>query len=356
MNIMQNTIHFKVPRISKLDEFFSPEIKIYDIPWQVGVKKYIHRAEPSLAVYLLCTQSNVSTKWTQVASASIQLVSFRRNEDSVHAHISPSIFDNSRMGSGKCSFIKWCDLFDETKNYVKDDAIILDIKIMAENPKLREKSKMKFEAIYRCRRKKGLAEYRLNITNIKNLLAVRSPRFIFRGIDWYFTVFKDGSNGLGLRLSNKKTSKEFIIQMNMAIKLVSIRPEKYPIEKNRTKRIGYNMYFIMNNLVSWEELLKPENGFVQNNSITIKVKLNDNIITRSNWNERNRKASKTSTEAKFRKLECRICSGVFGNTDVSFTPCGHMFCFDCIVDAISRCNQCPSCKSTVTLNQITKIK
>lgn len=356
MEIIQKTIRLKVPNISNLDEIWSSEDYIYGIPWQIKVKKKILNAEPSLGVFLHCTKKNVSADWTQVASATIELLSFGDNVNPVVHNLEPFIFDNSRIGSGIFSLIKWCDLFDDTKNYVKNDAIILDVKIMPENPSEEKKSRMIFEISYKCCEKNGLAEFRLVVTNIEDLMVVRSPRFIYRNVDWYFIVYKDSSNHLGLYLSQKSAPENFSCELNMAIKLVSTKPEKRPIEKNRTKNIGYNMYFVMNNLVSWEELLKTENCFVQNNSITIEVKLNDDVSSGAIANGTKRNATNTSSEAKTFKMECGICSQSFGNKDVSFTPCGHMFCLDCIVDAVSRCNECPSCKSTLTLNQVTKIK
>jgi hypothetical protein len=43
--------------------------------------------------------------------------------------------------------------------------------------------------------------------------------------------------------------------------------------------------------------------------------------------------------------ECVICYEVIGKRNNCVTPCGHAFCFNCLVSAMTRKNTCPCCRS-----------
>lgn len=44
-------------------------------------------------------------------------------------------------------------------------------------------------------------------------------------------------------------------------------------------------------------------------------------------------------------IECSICYETFCKINVSITPCGHEFCFNCIIKAISYNKECPICRT-----------
>lgn len=52
-----------------------------------------------------------------------------------------------------------------------------------------------------------------------------------------------------------------------------------------------------------------------------------------------------SAAAVSETIECSICYDVFCNNNVSITPCGHKFCFSCIIKAVSYNKECPICRS-----------
>jgi hypothetical protein len=43
--------------------------------------------------------------------------------------------------------------------------------------------------------------------------------------------------------------------------------------------------------------------------------------------------------------ECNICFTIIGQTNFCVTPCGHSFCFDCIMQSINYRNTCPCCRA-----------
>ena len=55
----------------------------------------------------------------------------------------------------------------------------------------------------------------------------------------------------------------------------------------------------------------------------------------------------TSSDASPEIIECSICYEEFCNKNVSITPCGHKFCFSCIIRAVSYNKECPICRSRI---------
>lgn len=47
-------------------------------------------------------------------------------------------------------------------------------------------------------------------------------------------------------------------------------------------------------------------------------------------------------------MECSICYEVLGNENNCTTPCGHKFCFNCIMKSLKRNGSCPLCRNSLT--------
>ena len=52
----------------------------------------------------------------------------------------------------------------------------------------------------------------------------------------------------------------------------------------------------------------------------------------------------TTTNTKCVNGECPICFNTITNTNNCTTPCGHVFCFQCITKAMISNTQCPCCR------------
>ena len=48
---------------------------------------------------------------------------------------------------------------------------------------------------------------------------------------------------------------------------------------------------------------------------------------------------------KFEQNECSICYDSLGETNNCITPCGHVFCFECMMKSLNRNNSCPCCRA-----------
>ena len=50
------------------------------------------------------------------------------------------------------------------------------------------------------------------------------------------------------------------------------------------------------------------------------------------------------TDFNSEPIECAICYEVIGTSNSCVTPCGHKFCFNCIVKSTKHNNTCPCCR------------
>jgi len=54
---------------------------------------------------------------------------------------------------------------------------------------------------------------------------------------------------------------------------------------------------------------------------------------------------KMNKKKLFKNDECSICYDQLGEKNNCTTPCGHIFCFECMMQALNRNNLCPCCRA-----------
>lgn len=267
LTISQITFEMKVPNISKLENFYSTEFFIQEVPWRIVVGKELHGAKQWLGIYLHCMEKVSSANWSYAAVSSFKLKSFNENQKVVQRHVQPFIFDRTELGFGTGTFIEWNDLINLKNSFVKDDIIKIDITIKVDDPSDNNKSELLFEMVHNSN---CLSKFQLNVTNIQHLMAVRSPLFEMQHLPWYFTVCKDHSSNLVVRLhSNSVVS----CKKRMLVKLVSNQKFKKSVQQIKSENIQPGGILATIQFISWDCLLKPQNGFVNNNCVSIVVEI-----------------------------------------------------------------------------------
>ncbi|XP_055297305.1 uncharacterized protein LOC129565945 isoform X1 [Sitodiplosis mosellana] len=332
--VSENNFRLKISEVSKLSAVWSPEVKVYDVPWKAKIAK---KAE-CLAVFLFCSKEDNTPNWSHVGFATFKLLPYSGDENGIEYRCDPYVFDASGLGFGNFTFIKWNDLFSPEKNYVKDDTINIDVKIES-CPNEGSSSKLLFENTEKCC--ENHCTFRLTVTNVKTLMAVQSPKFKMRNLSWTLTVHKDSSH-LGVRLQHRSDSIAISCESRMAVKLISSKNEVKPIEPVAQTNNFVYLGCSTQRIISWDELLKPENGFFNDNSIVIEVEIKAS----------NPEGAVSNNEPKRLKFECAICFEVFSKQEVSSTQCGHLFCSPCIRNSIEAREKCPSCNADVTLESL----
>lgn len=180
----------------------------------------------------VCAEKKKPLDWSQPAKFSIKLQSFEQNVAAVKRNVKPYIYDqdHTAIGFGATSFIKWDDLFDASKGYVKNNTIKLKFYVEVADQNEDAKSNLIFANYEKCCAEGCLVKYRLTITNIEQLIAVRTPKIVFRNITWRLTVCKTHLGYLAVYI---QSFAEDTVSCNikMTVKLVSSKNADKSVEK-----------------------------------------------------------------------------------------------------------------------------
>lgn len=335
-------LQFTIADISQLTKTWSPPITLYGIPWQFRIEKCEHSAKQSLGIYLHCVkQDSTAPDWTAVASASIKLVRHPlvplSDQGEVIYFIPPFIFDRFTGGYGTNALIEWDKLLNRFNYFVHNDTIALEINIRVEDPNDKSRSALNFRRINKSCESCCQAIYEMTVKNVTNLMAIRSPRFEMRAKSYNIVIFKNDS-WLGFRLQpNQVCGIITSYNVKMSIELKSFKFKAVPIERcGSVEEI---------NIISWIDLFDPNNGYVANNSIVLKVGINVNDLI----------GDIADAEPIRRPLECMVCFTEPGTLQMSITPCRHSFCMPCITRAVHSHGTCPVCLAALESKDLRRL-
>ncbi|XP_055317518.1 peroxisome biogenesis factor 10-like [Sitodiplosis mosellana] len=124
------------------------------------------------------------------------------------------------------------------------------------------------------------------------------------------------------------------------------------IEKTQNTQLQPPSCFNWYSIISWDELFKPERGFVVHNSIAFEVKIKVDKVEEATSTANKRRAP---SPAEAESMECSICFERMKGQDVSSTDCGHLFCSKCIKNAVRSRGLCPSCNTKLNLRKVRRV-
>lgn len=355
---------FEVSNISDLTEVHLQNLIVNGISFGVQIQKNFGENEP-LGLYLYCA-NNDDSKWPQVAASTFKLRSFVKGGKAFERHKPPYVFDRYEQGYGFPSFIIWKELFDADNGFVENDTIKLEIQITLADPYEVNKSELIRENVDKCE-KCGTATFRLSVSNIEHLMAVHTERLMLKQIGWYMlVVYKDHSGHLSFYLNNKTERWEDDLthdsvhtddcscKFRISCTLISSNPNASSAMVKTENLKNWNFIYL-DKLILWSELLKPENGYVENGSIVIEVELkiikSEDAATQ---NDSNNNAAKD--DEKLLKLECMFCFEGLANKEILSVPCGHLYCSACITEAIISNKKCSVCNFPAELTDLRRIQ
>lgn len=338
-----------IEEISKVEISFLPQFIIQDIPWGfLALKKEIDN-ETWLNVYVYCKNGDTSRDWGIAAASSIQLISSRGKTNNVEKMFAPYFFEYTGKGYGFDKFIKWDELFDEEKGYVENDTINFNIQLVVLDQNAKNASKLIIDSDHRCE-DCSQVKFGLTISNIDQLMAVRTSKFELQNSLWDLTVLKH-SDTLGIRVCRKDIKGDYNVTIDFRMK--SSKAEVQEIKIKKIAQLKMTDHVNVYSIISWNELFKPENGFVVNHSISFEVKIKVDKVEEAVPNAKKRCASNLlQDESNAVTLECAICLENIKNQEVSSTDCGHSFCSVCIEQIVQAGKPCPSCNTKLTMKKL----
>lgn len=357
VSVSQTSFRLKIPNISNLNEVYSPIQVVQDIPWKIKVFKSIQGSNQSLGVYLYCAKTDTSLIWSTAASAKFKLLSFE-SSNFIEGITEPYAFNFTESSVGFPSFVGWTELINPTNHFVRDDCIQLDVDIEAADPHEINQSILISGLIGRSCTNDCLVTFEISVLNVSKLMAVRSAQFVLRGLLWDFSVYKDHSRQLGVRLGSRMTSDHITCNVRMTTKLITMNQHDLPVEKVETKVVRRLQFLQTDQLIAWDELFNVRNGFVENDTIRLLIEVISDIPKLDNPNEQIGgvdQLNDSMERTRQVRLECPVCLESIAGRDISCTPCGHLFCVECISGAARERKTCPSCNHSITLKNLRRI-
>lgn len=325
-----------IPNISKLDKIESSETTILGVPWKVEFSK----SDGFLFILFRCEKKDNLSQWSYAAQTSVKLLSFDPDQKALEKLNNPYVFSNLEPTQFN-GFTTWTNLFEEKNKYVKNDTMKLEVNIKIVDPNDAMKSMLTFEPQGKCCEGCSATLFQLTVTNIDELMAVQTPSFLMRNHPLVLTVYKCrpslfGRSYLVVKLST--TNSSIVGNVRTIFKLMSSNPNialKKEVER---------MCPILEYLTSWNDLLDPKNGYVNNNSIVIEVLIKmDKPQETVSVGKKRRADNILEADENLIRLECAICLENINKNHASSTTCGHIFCTDCIKGVIQTRKRCPSC-------------
>lgn len=249
---------------------FTTPYKGQIVPWEIKVGKNTFRAEPTLGVYLNCKQTT-TWDWSYVASIGIRLLSYNVDQNNPEYPPDPYVFTQTNYDFGAPDLISWNDLIDAKNNYVQNGAIDLRIQIKFGDE---SRSFLIWEKYDRNCVDGCLTTIPLKIHEIDTLMAVRSPEFEMQGVQWNLAVYKSVNDKIGIHLDQKPDeTQDVTCETTLIAKIKSTIAKVKAVEKCKSEDVGPDDILDLAEIISWVDLFTPENGFIENNTLSIEVKI-----------------------------------------------------------------------------------
>lgn len=344
MNIVQSQFRFSVP-INNLEKFETPDITVGGAPWKLRVEKVSVNDENGnhdvIDIILICNSASqiVSSEWSIEAGATLRLISFNDPKISIQKELTNRKFRNGFVEAKLHNFISWSNLTDATNGYIRNDEFTFDAMITSSPLRSNQIKVPGFELT--C------TQFDISIFDLffyqtdYNYTSYRSPVVFLRGIKWYVEMLRT-NQGLNIHLHNETDPNNFgwSFDVYFKVKLLSFDDTTEPLEriiKQRSttdgNRIGWTPF------ATKADLTDLKKSFVHLNKATMEIS-----IDIGPWQPSCRNQKDLLEDGMRLATKCSICLGKFIGQKVLATACGHLFCNDCICNAINVNDRCPLCQ------------
>lgn len=120
-----------VENISKLGNAYSPEVMVRGIRWKIQTKK----EEEFFAVYLWAVEEDMDMNWCWEVEYSFKLLSFNSKIEPIDCKSTSDVFRWGTPSWGYGKLIKWSELVDPKRRFVRNDTAIVEVKFTVKSPK-----------------------------------------------------------------------------------------------------------------------------------------------------------------------------------------------------------------------------
>lgn len=325
-NTLNTQFQFAVP-VENLEEFDTPEINIGGVPWKIRIQKVEEKA--AIKAILMCEYKNTNSKWWIDSSACLTLLSTDDND--IEKKFPIKRFCCRHLQTEMENVILLDDLINEQNNYIESGHFMFDASISS-TPLRKETEESGFEM--------KSTKFGLILRDLNKLDFIDSEKRVIRGTKW-FVKFRKNDNSLGVYLLNEDCENfAWSYDVDFKVTLMAIGENVQSLEKSFKRRFDNDRKkFGWFDFIMWNELVDTANGYVNANDANFQI----SILVESS-----QPSWKCFEKLQFgQKSKCPICLEVFGEQQVMSGLCGHLFCGECIENAIFNNSRCALCNKDI---------
>ncbi|XP_031632074.1 uncharacterized protein LOC116346271 [Contarinia nasturtii] len=118
--------------VSNIDELVAvgtPEFKLRGLRWKMSI---YNNTSKWLGVLLEIIGDDITDEFTCKTTAVVKLISTKDDAKTIKRVLEDNLNQHDIMD--ECKFVSWDDLFDDQKGFVRDNATVFEVKIVAEQP------------------------------------------------------------------------------------------------------------------------------------------------------------------------------------------------------------------------------
>lgn len=331
VNTLNTQFRFAVP-VENLVVFDTPEIKVGGVPWKIRIRKMEETAE--INAILMCEYKNTNPKWWIDSSANLKLLSIDDND--IEKNFPKRRFCSRHLQTELKNIILWDNLMNEQNHFIDRGHFVFDGSISS-TPIRKETEEFGFEL--------KNTKFGMVLRDLNNLDYIDSETMVIGGTKW-FVKFRRNDKSLGVYLLNEDCENlAWAYDVDFKVTLLANGENVQSLEKsmklrfdNDRKKFGWSDFIV------WDDLFDKAKGYVNSNDanfqISIKVESSQPL-----W----------KCFEKFppdQKSKCPICLELFGEQEVLCALCGHIFCGECIRNALKNNARCALCNEEIDEDEL----
>lgn len=361
-NIERIELNFTLENLQNFKEFRSEIFYVRGNPWSLRFSKSITDNQSFLAVFLLSKIKNQLGIGAVMADFSAKLLSRKFDGETHTESTGPMLYEINERGWGRRTFMKWDELVDPEKGYVHNDMCKLVVKVKA-SPLQIDDQLLEFVPIPRCCDGTSRGKFRIKVNEVIDFVDVCSPSFNLKNFRWRISVSKSENNESGyflqIQLYNLSLAPErcgISCTATITHKLVPFDSKIEPfVKKVKNRKFSQSLKISDCKMIPWNEMMKPEKKFVQNNSFELEIVIKIEEAKEQEAARALKRAAYDKNNQGFIRIECPICFQWLIDQPISLLSCGHMYCTVCIVESLKQKKICPLCLKESTENELRKV-
>ncbi|XP_043483984.1 ubiquitin carboxyl-terminal hydrolase 7-like isoform X2 [Leptopilina heterotoma] len=261
------TVQHKFSKISKMKEITLRTKPFYleNIPWRIKVQRQVTNGVLYFGFYVECSSCTIDKTKGQYAEFKMRLLSQEAGNKFIEKEVN-HLFNNKENDWGFRQFLKWEELLNPDKGYIKDDSITVEVDLEIDAPYGTSKT-----------------IFRYTLSNVSTIDVEQfSAPFYLQNLPWVIRVVprseqtdeKPPKNSLGFFLQCNKEGELWSSYANADFRLLSHNSEQdYFNKKIEHVFSSKENEADFGDFIDWQVVFNPDKDYIKNDSIILEIHL-----------------------------------------------------------------------------------